>query len=180
MFDSVALPRIGTPSVWLVVVAATSSITCAARVAPPAPGPPTEPRASWIIRAGTEYGSEREVCRSDRVQPCIIPASSEKQPTSAVVSVYLYPAGEEPTTYSGAFMASFMGSSGRRHETKVDYAIKPGQRPSFVSTAGRVTNVPGDYEFRMALLAEVPGHTDPHQFQQIIPVRVMLPTASGE
>ena len=162
------------------MAAVVFSTACAGRVAPAAPGSPTEPRASWIIRAGSEYGSEREVCRSDRVEPCVIPASSEKQATSAVVSVYLYPAGEEATTYSGAFMAGFLGSSGRAHETKVDYSIKPGQRPSFVSTAGRVTSVPGDYEFRMALLAEVPGHTDPHQFQQIIPVRVMPPTLSGD
>ena len=98
---------------------------------------------------------------------------------SAVVSVYLYPAGGEPTIYKGAFMSGFMGSSGRGQETKVDYSIKPGQRPSFVSSAGRVTSAPGDYEFRMALFAEVPGHIDPHQFQQTIPVRVVAAVAGG-
>jgi hypothetical protein len=44
-----------------------------------------------------------------------------------------------------------------------------------VASAGRVTRVPGDYQFRMALFAEVPGHTDPHQFEQTIPVRVIDP-----
>ena len=92
---------------------------------------------------------------------------------SVVVSVYLYPAGSKETTYKGAFLAGFMGSERGGHETTVDYRIKPDERPSFVAAADRVTRVPGDYEFRMALFAEVPGHTDPHQFEQLIPVRVV-------
>jgi len=160
------------------LLTAICSSACASRVAPPAVGPPSEPRASWIIRAGSEYGSEREVCRSDRNTVCVIPASTEKQPTSVVVAVYLFPAGAEQTTYKGAFMAGFMSSGGRAHETKVDYAIKPGNRPSFVSSAGRVTSTPGEYQFQMALFAEVPGHADPHQFQQRIPVRVAAPAAT--
>ena len=149
---------------------------CAGRIAaPPAPGVPGEPRASWIIRAGAQYGAEREICRSDRDQPCRLPASTETQPISVVVSVFLYPAQGAETTYRGAFLSGFMGSRGTGHEVKVDYRIKPGERPSFVSAAGRVTPVPGDYQFRMALFAEVPGNTDPHQFERIIPVRVVEP-----
>lgn len=117
----------------------------------------------------------RGVPRSDGGPACVIPASSENQPSSVVVSVYLFPAGADPTTYKGAFIAGFMRSGGRPHETKIDYTIKPGQRPSFVSSAGRVTSTPGDYEFQMALFADVPGHADPHQFQQKIPVRVVGP-----
>jgi hypothetical protein len=148
------------------------TVACAGRIdAPTAPGAPAEPRASWIIRAGSEYGAEREVCRSDRNQTCVIPASTETAPTSVVVAVYLYPAGGEETTYRGAFLAGFMGSGG--HETKVDYTVKQDERPSFVAAVGRVTRMPGDYQFRMALFAEVPGHTDPHQFEQRIPVRVV-------
>ena len=158
--------------------AATFSMACAGRVAPPALGPVDQPRASWSIRAGSEYGAEREVCRSDRDTMCVIQASSEKQPTSVVVSVYLFPVASEQTTYKGAFLASFMGSAGRRHEMQVDYTIKPGQNPSFVSSAGRVTSTPGDYDFQMALFAEVPGHADPYQFQQQIPVRVSAPASS--
>ena len=157
------------------LAASIGSGACAGKVAPAAIGPPSEPRASWIIRAGPEFGSEREVCRSDGGPACVIPASSENQPSSVVVSVYLFPAGADPTTYKGAFIAGFMRSGGRPHETKIDYTIKPGQRPSFVSSAGRVTSTPGDYEFQMALFADVPGHADPHQFQQKIPVRVVGP-----
>jgi hypothetical protein len=149
---------------------------CAGRItAPPAPGLAGEPRASWIIRAGAEYGAEREVCRSDRDQPCSLPASTEAQPISVVVSVFLYPAQGAETTYRGAFLSGFMGSRGAGHEVKVDYRIKPGERPSFVAAAGRVTPIPGEYQFRMALFAEVPGHEDPHQFERIIPVRVVEP-----
>jgi hypothetical protein len=84
----------------------------------------------------------------------------------------LYPAGET-TTYRGAFLSSFLDSaSSDGHETKVDYRIQPGRRPRATSVVGRVTSQPGVYEFRMALLAEVPGHGDPHQFRQSIPVEV--------
>jgi hypothetical protein len=159
-----------------VLILAIDTLACASRIgAPNAPGAPGEPRASWIIRAGSVYGAEREVCRSGLDQTCEIPASTEKQPVSVVVSVYLYPAGGEETTYRGAFLAGFMGSGSGGHETKVDYRIKQDERPSFVASAGRVTRVPGDYQFRMALFAEVPGQTDPHQFQQTIPVRVVDP-----
>jgi hypothetical protein len=66
---------------------------------------------------------------------------------------------------------------GRGHETPVDYNIKPGEPGNFVTSAGLVTSIPGQYEFRMALLADVKGHSDPHQFQQTIPVRVVAPSA---
>ena len=146
------------------------STACGGRVIPATTGSLGEPRASWRISAGPESGSETEVCRSDRSQPCVIKASSPGRPTHVVVSVYLYPAGNSPTEYEGAFLSSFMG---RGHETPVDYNIKPGEPGNFVTSAGLVTSTPGQYEFRMALLADVKGHTDPHQFQQTIPVRVV-------
>lgn len=159
-----------------VLILAIDTLACASRIdAPIAPGSPDQPRASWIIRAGSVYGAEREVCRSGLDPTCVIPASTEKQPMSVVVSVYLYPAGGKQTIYRGAFLAGFMGSGSGGYETKVDYAVKQDERPSFVASAGRVTRVPGDYQFRMALFAEVPGRTDPHQFQQTIPVRVVDP-----
>ena len=167
------LQRLDFSAVLLVTL---STAACAGRIAaPPAPGLAGEPRASWIIRAGAQYGAEREICRSDRDQPCSLPASTETQPISVVVSVFLYPAQGAETTYRGAFLSGFMGSRGVGHEVKVDYRIKPGERPSFVAAAGRVTPVPGDYQFRMALFADVPGNKDPHQFEQIIPVRVVAP-----
>ena len=169
------LQRLDFSAVLLITLVTAA---CAGRIAaPPAPGVAGEPRASWIIRAGAQYGAEREICRSDRDQPCRLPASTEAQPISVVVSVFLYPAQGAETTYRGAFLSGFMGSRGAGHEVKVDYRIKPGERPSFVSAAGRVTPVPGDYQFRMALFADVPGSKDPHQFEQIIPVRVVEPRA---
>ena len=154
------------------VVLTVCAIGCAGRVAPVAAvGEPDEPRASWVIKGG-DYGSERELCRSDRDIPCVIEASAGEETTSAVVSVYLYPAGDAPTTYKGALLAGFMGSRPGGYETTVDYSIKPGDRPSFVAAIGLVTTVPGDYEFRMALFAEV-GGKDPRQFQQAILVRVV-------
>lgn len=145
---------------------------CAGYVAPNAPGAPDEPRAAWVIKAG-DYGSERELCRSDRPAPCVIEAGAGDDAMTVVVSIYLYPAGNVPTTYKGAVLAGFMGSRPGGYETAVDYSIKPGDRPSFVAAIGRVTTVPGDYEVRMALYAEVAGQTEPHQFQQAIPVRVV-------
>ena len=155
------------------IVLSVSALGCAGRVAPVAAvGAPDQPRASWVIKGG-DYGSERELCRSDRDTPCVIEASSSDEATTAVVSVYLYPAGDAPTTYKGALLAGFMGSRPGGYETAVDYSIKPGEHPSFVAAIGRVTTVPGEYEFRMALFAEVGGHAEPHQFQQAIPVRVV-------
>jgi hypothetical protein len=152
------------------------SLGCAARVVPPPPAPITEPQASWSIKAGPAFGDERELCRSDRDAACVIPASTATQPMSVVVSVYLYPA-ERKTAYSGAFFSEFVESiRGRGHETQVDYTIEPGKIPTSMSSSGRVTSVPGNYAFRIAMFATVPGHTDPHQFQQVIPVRVVAPT----
>ena len=153
------------------------SLGCAGRTEPVVLGLPDEPRASWLIKAGANYGAEREVCRSDRPEPCVIPASSAEEPTSAVVSVFLYPAGDQPTTYKGALLSSFMGSSTSGHETPVDFTLKPGERPGFIASVGRVKPVPGNYEFRVALFAEFAGQANPRQFQQTIPIRI-VPTAS--
>jgi hypothetical protein len=151
---------------------------CAGRVAPAAPGPTTEPRAAWVITSEREGANESEVCRSDGERPCVLTASTPGKPMTVVVSVYLYAAGA-PTKYSGAFLSSFTETaSARGRETKVDYTITPGRRPTGVSALGRVTSKPDDYEFRMALFAEVRGHTDPHQFEQRVPVRVVA--ATGE
>ena len=66
-----------------------------------------------------------------------------------------------------------MGSSTSGHETPVDFTLKPGERPGFIASVGRVKPVPGNYEFRVALFAEFPGQTNPRQFQQSIPIRVV-------
>jgi hypothetical protein len=94
------------------------------------------------------------------------------------VSLYMYDAGA-PTKYSGALLSGFIeAAGGRGYEAKVDYAIKPAQLPTAITTSGRLTSVPGDYAFRIALLAEVPTHMDPHQFEQTVAVRVT--PSSGE
>jgi hypothetical protein len=59
------------------------------------------------------------------------------------------------------------------YETTVDYKVAPGKRPSVIAVYGPVTSKPGPYELRIGLLANVPGHTDPHQFREGIPVRVV-------
>ena len=64
------------------------------------------------------------------------------------------------------------------NEARVDYTTTPGKVPTAVTVVGRVTSAPGDYELRLALLAEVPGHTDPHQFLRTIPVKVAPATSS--
>ena len=152
---------------------------CAAYRAPAAPGLETEPRAAWSIRSGG-YGSERDICRSDANLPCVLQASSAGEPVSVVVAVYLYPT-EAPTTYQGAFMSGFIpGPTPNGYESKVDYKIDPGRRPNSVSVTGQVVDRPGEYAFQIALLAEVPGHVDPHQFQERFAVRVVPATASGE
>ena len=152
---------------------------CGGRISVPVPEPKTEPRAAWIIRAGPDYTSEREVCRSNANRRCVLQASAETRPMHVVVSVQLYPA-DGKTTYSGAFVSGFTQSASRiGHETKVDYTIETSTRPSFVSSSGRVTTVPGKYEFRMAMFATVAGHTDPHQFEQVIPVEVVAPNSTS-
>jgi hypothetical protein len=151
------------------------SLGCARQTTPVAPGPPTAPRASWSIRSGPQGGGESEVCRSDRQQTCVLEASNESQPMAVTVSVYLYPAGA-PTKYSGAFQSTFIQTAGAGgYEAKVDYSVAPGELPAAVAAGGRVTSVPGDHAFRMALLGEVPSRMDPHQFEQTVPVRVVPP-----
>jgi hypothetical protein len=153
-------------------VAASLVTGCARVVAPVAPGAPTEPRVSWVIRSGPQGGNESDVCRSDRQQPCVLPASTASRPISVVVAVYMYPAGA-PTKYSGAFQSTFIqAAGGAGYEAKVDYSSQPGRLPTGSTAGGLVTSAQGNYEFRIALFAEVPAHMDPHQFQETIPVRV--------
>jgi hypothetical protein len=174
--DGVIRRRLMTPCAWTIPVFMLPG--CARQTVPIAPGPATGPRASWIIRSGPQNGNESEMCRSDRQQPCVLEASTESRPMAVVVSVYLYPAGA-PTKYSGAFQSTFIQSAGGRgYEAKVDYSIASGGLPSAVAAGGRVTSTLGDHEFRIALLGEVPGQMDPHQFEQTVPVRV-VPGGSG-
>ena len=147
-------------------------IGCARVVAPVPPGPTTEPRVSWVIRSGPQGGEDTEVCRSDQQQTCVLQASTPARPRTVVVSVYLYAAGA-PTKYSGAFLSGFMETATRAgYETKVDYAIDPARRPTATTVSGRITSMPGAYALRIALLAEVPMHMDPHQFELTVPVGV--------
>jgi hypothetical protein len=146
---------------------------CARYPTPMAFGPVTEPRASWSIRAGKDL-NERDVCRSDADQRCVLTASSEQEPMSVVVSIYLHPIGDAPITYQGALVATFMGTDGRTaHESQVDLTIEPGRRPTGLATTGLLTSTPGRYVFKMSLLARVATNTDPHQFEETIPVEVI-------
>ena len=144
-------------------LAALTSAACAGHVAPAAPGPATAPRVSWIVRSGEPAANGREICRSDRPEPCVLQASTEKRPMSVTVSLYLYDAGAE-TTYQGAFLSEFVATTKPiGFETKVDYTIEPGKRPTAFGVTGPVTASPGEYKLKMALLAKVPGRPDPHQ-----------------
>jgi hypothetical protein len=137
-----------------------------------ATGRADQPRASWSIRAGKPL-NEHEICRSDADQTCVVHVTSQDEPVSVVVSVYLHPVGDAKTTYQGAFSANFM-PAGRwgTYERQVDVTIEPGRRPTGFSAASPITSTPGRYVFRMALLADVPSRTDPHQFEEMIPVEV--------
>jgi hypothetical protein len=153
-------------------MAITIALGCAQRI-PIAFGSPDEPQASWRIRAGKD-GNEREICRSDVDQPCVIRVGSQNEPMSVVVSVYLHPVAEAKTTYQGTFSAEFLSSrASAGHESQVDVTIEPGRTATGFTVIGRLTSTPGRYFFRTALLAEVPMHSDPHQFEQTIPVDVI-------
>jgi hypothetical protein len=156
-----------------VVLMAALCSSCAASagrtVAPQPAGVSGEPRASWVISSGP-VDREVVVCRSDSEMPCVLEAGTASRSKNVTVSVYLYPASGK-TSYKGAFVSAFIGGKG--HETKVDYDSVPGRRPVATTTYGLVTTQPGEYEFRMALFAEVAGQRDPYQFEQRVPVRVV-------
>ena len=156
----------------LVVSSAFAAAACAQRQVPAAIGPVIEPRASWIIRAG-EYLAEKEVCRSDRDQQCVLPASSPDQPLSVVVSIFLFPTANVETTYEGALVAGFIrGSAGRGYERHVNTKITPDQDPVSLTVVGRVVEQPGRYPLDIVLFAAIPGHTDPHQYVTNVAVTV--------
>jgi hypothetical protein len=160
---------------WLPIalLAVVFGVSCAQYRIPTATDSLDEPQASWSIRAGTSL-NEREVCRSDIDQSCVIPASSDGEPTSVVVSIYLHPVGDAKTTYHGAFVATFLSTpDGGGYERQVDLEIDPGHRPTGFTTAGVVTSTPGHYAFKMALLADVATRSDPRPFEDVIPVEVI-------
>jgi hypothetical protein len=145
---------------------------CASHRVPEPFAPAGQPRASWTVRAG-DYLQEREVCSSDRDQRCVLPVSTAENPVSVVVTVYLHPAGDAETKYSGAFLIGFIpGHTGRGAERKVDFAIPGGAKAKALSIASRVVEQPGTYPFDIALFANVTGQTDPHQFVETIVVHV--------
>jgi hypothetical protein len=156
----------------LLLAALPFAASCAQHRIPATTAPVDEPRASWSIRAG-EFRHEDEVCRSDVDRRCVIPASSNGQPVSVVVSIYLHPVADAETTYQGALIATFMTAGGHQYERQVDVKIEPGQRPTAVTTTGPITSTPGTYVLNLRLLAKVPMHTDPHPFDQAIPVEVV-------
>jgi hypothetical protein len=157
-----------------VAIAMMMAFGCARHRIPVAPGAIDEPRASWRIRAGKAL-DEREVCRSDVDQPCVIRVSSQDEPVTVIVSVYLHPVADAKTTYQGAFSAEFFSTTAvTGYQRQVDVTIEPGRTPTGLTTAGRLTSTPGRYFFKMALLAEVPMHSDPYQFEQSIPVEVLV------
>jgi hypothetical protein len=157
----------------ILAVSLLTSTACAGRVAPVAPGPPTEPRVSWIVRSGLADRNSHEICRSDRADPCVLQASGEGERNDVTVSIFLYDAGAT-TTYQGAFLSEFI-ASGKAigHETNVDYTSEPAKRPTAFAVTGPVTTKPGDYKLNIQLLAAVPGRPDPHQFAHSVPVRVV-------
>jgi hypothetical protein len=106
-------------------------------------------------------------------QPCVIDIGSTEQPVNVVVSVYLHPVGDAKTTYQGALSATFMtGANGAPYERQVDMTIEPGRRPTAMSVTGPMNVGPGRYYLNMALLAQVSNHSDPHEFQENIPILV--------
>jgi hypothetical protein len=147
---------------------------CAGHTVPEAPGPDAVPHVSWrLLEGALEGGDDDEVCRSDAPIACVLDSSTPSDPRAGVVSVFLHAAGVR-TTFTGAVLAGFMdGSSDAGYELNVrDYGVDPEARPSAVSVAGRVVNVPGDYVVRIALLARVPERRDPYPIAVTIPVTV--------
>jgi hypothetical protein len=155
------------------LAAVAVSAGCASRAIPPDPGPPMQPRASWTLTAGSFGNGGRVLCRSDAPDPCVVPLGTAKKPVFATVSVYLYAAGAK-TSYTGVFFSSFVGDLGK--ESPVSYEITPGQQPTLISHIGRVVDAPGSYEFRLSLLASVPGDPRPHTFEYAVPVRLARPS----
>jgi hypothetical protein len=162
-------------AVWWSSLLLLATTGCAGFVAPVAPGPATAPRVSWIVKSGEADSNSHEICRSDRPEPCVLEASSGSRPTDVTVSVFLYDAGVT-TKYQGAFLSEFIKSAKViGHETTVDYTCEPAKRPTGFAVTGPVVARPGDYKLNIALLATVPGRTDPHQFTESVPVRVVTP-----
>ena len=64
------------------------------------------------------------------------------------------------------------GANGAPYERQVDVTIEPGRRPTAMSVAGRMNVAPGRYYLNMALLAQVSNRSDPHEFQENIPIVV--------
>ena len=92
---------------------------------------------------------------------------------NVVVTLYLHPVGDAKTTYQGALSATFMtGANGAPYERQVDVTIEPGRRPTAMSVAGRMNVGPGRYYLNLALLAHVSTRSEPHEFQENIPIVV--------
>lgn len=154
-------------------VFAVAGTGCAGAIAPELSAPSTVPGVSWRIRTGSLDTGGREVCASDGQQRCILEVSTPDDPQLGTVSVFLLP-GDARTTFSGALLVGFVDSvSGRGYESTLrDYTVNPGEPPPLVSSGGRVTAIPGDYQVRIALLASRPERPEPYQVSTTIPVRV--------
>ena len=158
---------------WTVLLAMTALLGvagCAAHSIPQDPGPVTEPRASWIVRAGPLDQRRPVMCRSDAPGPCVIALTTGNRPTLASVSIYLF-AADGPTTYKGVFFCAFIGDAG--WEREIDEEIAPNAVSAAHAVFGTVVEAPGSYEFRLSLTADVPGHSEQHKFELAVPVRLV-------
>jgi hypothetical protein len=145
---------------------------CAGRVAPVPAAPAEEPRLFWRVRAGPLDGHQEEMCRSDTRRECVIPASTTGEPIVAAVSLFLYPAGMT-TTYDGTVSVGFIRSTGQRgHEMQVNYRSDPDELPIGFTTAGRITQEPGEYQVRISLVGTTPTRSKPYHLERVVRVRI--------
>jgi hypothetical protein len=132
----------------------------------------SRPHLTWEIRAGGQDGDGEPICgASQRAKPCVLRASTEKNPSLATVRLLVH-AAAEPTSYLGFMRVSLFGTDVNRKLGEVNTTVEPGSRPVGTTVFGRVTTQPGAHRLTISVDAIQPGAPNPVHLLEDVPVMV--------
>ena len=108
---------------------------------------------------------------SQRGKPCVLPASTEKTPSLAVIRLFVH-AAAQPTSYLGFMRVPLFGTDEDRKFGEVNTTVKPGSRPVGTTVFGRLTTQPKTYTLTISVEATQPGAPNPVHLFENVPVMV--------
>lgn len=157
---------------FLIVLSATISASCATHAPEPRGLAPGTPHVSWVIMSGDRDTPDRDfVCQSDPRNDCVMPASKPGAQVFSDVHLYYHGAGTE-TKYSGAVQIGFFEGPPEAHVIHPTISVRKNEQISNSSVTDIVSSKPGAYALKFDLVANVVDTGKTHSIQTEVTVVV--------